>query len=234
MKTPAKAIALSALIPGALAITAPTQEDPKSEFRAGAAAVDITPPKFPVRVNGMFTERSAGSAVDLLKAKALALDDGASKLVFCVVDTCMMPRDLIDRSKDIVAQETGLDSGHMMVSATHTHSAPSAMGCLGSRADPEYAAWLPGKLAEAMIGALENLQPARIGWASVDDWHNTHNRRWILRSHRVGGDPFGGRTVRANMHPGHRSQNVIGPSGPVDPGLSVLAVQTSATANRWP
>ena len=36
----------------------------KAEFQAGVAAVDITPPKFPVRVNGMFTERSADRAID--------------------------------------------------------------------------------------------------------------------------------------------------------------------------
>src|SRR5204862_6879760 len=39
-------------------------------------------------------------------------------------------------------------------------------------------------------------------------------------------DPFGNATVRANMHPGHQSPDVIGPSGPVDPDLSILAVRT--------
>lgn len=219
--------AICALLVGGVAITvSKDRQPPAGEFRAGAAAIDITPPKFPVRVNGMFTERVANSAADPLYAKAIALDDGTSQLVLCVVDTCMMPRDLIDRAKLIVAKQTGLSSEHMTVSATHTHSAPSAMGCLGSRMDPDYVAWLPGKLAAAMLAALENLQPARIGWASVDDWQNTHNRRWIQRADSVGTDPFGGRTVRANMHPGHLSHKVIGPSGPVDPELSVLAVQT--------
>ena len=38
-------------------------------------------------------------------------------------------------------------------------------------------------------------------------------------------DPFGQRTVRANMHPGYQNPDVIGPSGPVDPALTVLSVQ---------
>lgn len=38
-------------------------------------------------------------------------------------------------------------------------------------------------------------------------------------------DPFGQRTVRANMHPGYQNPDVIGPSGPVDPELIVFSVQ---------
>ena len=108
-------------------------------FRAGAAAVDITPPAFPVRVNGMFTERSAEDAADPLYARAMALDDGSTRLLFCIVDTCMMEQDLIDTAKTDAADKTGVPTDRMMVSATHTHSAPSAMGCLGSQ-DPDYAA----------------------------------------------------------------------------------------------
>ena len=198
----------------------------KQEFRAGSAAVDITPSRFPVRVNGGFTERSANQALDPLYARSVALDDGRMKILFCVVDTCMVPRELIDKAKDEVHRQTGLSPARMMVSATHTHSAPSAMGCLGTRMDPDYIKWLPGKLAQSMVKALGNLQSARIGWASIDDWEHTHNRRWIFRLDRTGKDPFGGSTMHANMHPGHLSRNVIGPSGPVDPELSIFAVKS--------
>ena len=196
------------------------------EFRAGTAAVDITPTQFPVRVNGMFTERTADRALDPLYARSVALDDGRMQIVFCVVDSCIVPRGLVDEAKQLVEEQIGLSTDRMIVSATHTHSAPAAMDCLGTRKDPNYAQWLPGKLAESMVEAVGNLQPARIGWASIDDWEHTHNRRWILRLDRTGRDPYGDRTIHANMHPGHLSPNVIGPSGPVDPELSLFAVQT--------
>ena len=194
-------------------------------FRAGAHAVDISPANFPVRVNAMFTERAADKVVDPLFAKALVLDDGTTRLVLCVVDTCMMPRDLIDRAKADASKVTGIPTERMLVSATHTHSAPSAMGCLGSRVDPAYAAFLPGRITAAIVGAVERLAPARIGWAQVDDWEHTFNRRWIRRPDKMLTDPFGQRNVRAHMHPGHESPDAVGPSGPVDPQLSVLAVQ---------
>ena len=138
----------------------------------------------------------------------------------------MAPRDLIDRAKEQASKVTGIPTDKMLVSATHTHSAPAAMGCLGSRVDTNYAAFLAPRIAEAIIGAAKNLQPARIGWGVVDDWEHTFNRSWIRRPDKMIIDPFGDRSVRANMHPGHESPDAVGPSGPVDPGLSVLAVQS--------
>lgn len=195
-------------------------------FQAGAATVDITPTTFPVIVNGNFLEASANKAFDALHVRSFVLDDGTTRIAFAVVDTCMMPRDLIDRAKELAAKESGIRVDHIVVSATHTHSAPSSMGCLGSRLDKDYAEWLPAKIAEAIIAASKTLQPVRIGWAVVDDWEHTFNRRWLRRSDKMLTDPFGQRNVRAMMHPGYMNADTTGPSGPVDPGLSVLSVQT--------
>ena len=208
--------------PPARAAAAP---GPVASFRAGARSIDISPTGFPVRVNAMFTERTATAITDPLYAKALALDDGTNRVVLCVVDTCMIPRDLIEQAKAEASRSTGLPMDRMLVSATHSHSAPSAMGCLGSRVDPRYALFLPGRIAAAIRGAVENLAPARIGWAQGDDWEHTFNRRWVRRPDRVLNDPFGRPTVRANMHPGYESPDAVGPSGPVDPQLSVIALQ---------
>jgi hypothetical protein len=197
-------------------------------FRAGAAIVDISPTNFPVIVNAMFTERTATAVVDPLFTRALVLDDGTNRIALAVVDTCMMARDLIDAAKDIAVKETGIPKNRIMISATHTHSAPSAMGCLGSRADTNYQKFLMPRIAEAVVRANASLVPAKIGWAVVEDWKHTFNRRWIRRPDRVLKDPFGNETVRANMHPGHQSPDVTGPSGPVDPALSVIALQTKA------
>lgn len=196
-------------------------------FKAGARIVDIAPTTFPVIVNAMFTERSADRVVDPLQAKALVLDDGTQRIAVCVIDSCMVPRDLLDQAKELASAATGIPVERMLMSATHTHSAPSAMGCLGSRVDPRYAASLPPRLANAVIEAARNLVPARLGWTAYDDWDHTFNRRWIRRPDRMLTDPFGAPSVRAHMHPGHESPDAIGPSGPVDPGFSMLAVATT-------
>src|SRR4051812_46510987 len=68
-------------------------------LRAGAYAQDITPETFPVIVNGNFTEVVAMKANDWLHARALVLDDGATTVAIVVVDSCMLPRELLDEAK---------------------------------------------------------------------------------------------------------------------------------------
>ena len=62
---------------GSLPIAAFAQ-DGKKTFRAGAYAIDVTPTKFPVSVNGGFTDRQATGAHDRLHARCLVLDDGST------------------------------------------------------------------------------------------------------------------------------------------------------------
>lgn len=207
-----------------LAATPSVADEPA--LRAGAAAVDVSPRTLPCVVNGGFLQATSDQVRDRLFARCLVLDDGATRLAICVVDSCMMPRELIDRAKALASEATGIPTGRMLISATHTHTAPAAMGALGSSADADYVEYLPGRIAEAIAQAAARLRPARVGWAVVDDSEHTHCRRWIRRPDRLLADPFGVANVRANMHPGYENPDVVGPSGPVDPGLSVLALQS--------
>jgi putative membrane-bound dehydrogenase-like protein len=195
-------------------------------FRAGVATVDVSPTEFPRIIAGGFLEGRGEKLADKLFVRSFVLDDGKMKIAFAIVDTCMMEQSLIDEAKGIAAKQCGIPVDRMMVSATHTHSAPAAMGCLGTRKDTVYAKFLTPKIAEAIVTANAALQPARIGWGSFDDWEHTHNRRWIRLPGKEVVDPFGQPTGRANMHPGYLSKDVVGPSGPVDPQLSVIALQT--------
>ncbi len=195
-------------------------------FRAGAYAMDISPRHFPVLVNGGFLEASADKVNDPVYAKCLVLDDGSVQVALAVVDSCMLPRDLLDAAKKMARDRTGIPPERMLISATHTHSAPSAMGALGCAADADYVESLPDRIAAGIERAFHNLKPARLGWASVKDWEHTHCRRWILRSDKCRADPFGAVNVRATMHPGYQNPDFVGPSGPVDPELSVLSIQT--------
>ena len=229
----AEILALVALTPAALEMAVAEA----GGLQAGAAAVDITPRNFPPNppsiVAGGFLEGRADRVHDPLLVRAIVLDDGggdgraAVRLALVVVDSCMMPQTLIDEAKTQASARCGIPIDRMMVSATHTHSAPAAMSCLGTRLDAPYAARLPGLIADAIVAATDRLEPASIGWGSFDDWHHTHNRRWIRRPETRVGDPFGNPTGLANMHPGHLSRDVIGPSGPVDPQLSVLSIRTA-------
>ncbi|NOX52975.1 MAG: hypothetical protein GXP27_00770 [Planctomycetes bacterium] len=197
-----------------------------AEFRAGAAAVDITPTQLPVLINGGMLSRSAKEIHSRIYARAIVLEDGRNQLAIVVVDSCMMPRALLDEVKQKAAETTGIPASNILISATHAHSVPSSGGALGTDADPHYPDFLKPRLVEAIQRAAQNLQPARVGIAAGSAPEYTALRRWIRRPDKMLVDPFGNRTVRANMHPGYQSPDAIGPSGPEDPELPVLAFQT--------
>jgi len=200
---------------------------PAAALRAGAAAVDIPPEKLPVIVNGGFQENTADRVHDRLHARCLVLDDGSSRVAIVVVDNCLMPRDLLDEAKRLAHEKTGIRTDRILISATHTHSAPSVMGALGSDADPDYPRFLIGRIAEGIAFAAKNLEPARAGWAVAQALEHTNCRRWILRPDRIRTDPFGERTVRAMMHPGYQNPDFLGPAGPIDPDISMLSIQSA-------
>jgi hypothetical protein len=194
-------------------------------LRAGAFAQEINPTTFPVIVNGGFLAARSDRVVAPIHARAIVLDDGATRLAIVVVDLCMMPRELLDQARAEAAALTGMPSDRILISATHTHSAPSTMPSLGTPADPNYVKILPGKIARAIDQAARRLAPAEIGWAVVNDPVHTNCRRWIRRPDKLVVDPFGQATGRANMHPGYQNPDALGPSGPIDPALSVLMVR---------
>ncbi len=200
----------------------------KKVFRAGAYAADITPETLPVVVNGSFLERTANRVSDRLHARCLVLDDGTTRLAIAVIDTCVLAQGVVDEIKRRASEATGIPGSHILISATHTHSAPSLAMCLGSRPDEAYVKYLPGRVVEGIAQAVKNLTPARIGWTTIDVPEGTNCRRWITRSDRMGTDPFGEKSVRAMMHPGYQNPNYVGPAGPTDPSMSVIAVQTVA------
>ena len=70
----------------------------------------------------------------------------------------------LDAAKKLVQQHTGLPIENMLMSATHTHTAGTATPVFQSEADAEYQLFLTRKIADAVRLALNNLEPARVGW----------------------------------------------------------------------
>jgi len=198
----------------------------RAEFRAGAAVVDVTPTKLPVIVNGGMLSRSLDKVKTPINARAIALSDGRTTLAIMVVDSCMLPRPLLDEVKAIASQQLSIPADRLLISATHTHSAPSCMGALGTDPDPDYVEFVKPKLVEAIAAALSRLQPARIGYGKADAAEFTALRRWIRRPDRIAEDPFGNLTLRANMHAGAKWDDVTGEAGPEDPDLTLVSIQT--------
>ena len=199
----------------------------RKTFRAGAFAIDVSPLKYPVIINGGMTERTADRLTDPLHARCLVLDDGTTKVAIVVVDSCMMPRDLLDEAKQLASRATGIPTSRMLISATHTHSAPSVHGCLGSDKDEEYARFLAPQIAKGIIAAHGALRPARIGWAFGEDKKNVACRHWVMKPGTAATNPYGGtKDDLAQMNPGPSNPNAIRTTGTPDPAVPVVSIQT--------
>ncbi|MBI1901151.1 MAG: hypothetical protein HYS13_08585 [Planctomycetia bacterium] len=194
-------------------------------LRAGIAAVDVTPQQFPISVNGGMRDVEAERAADPLHARCLVLDDGQARIAIVVCDSCMIPRELLDEAKKKASQATGIPTDRMLISATHCHSAPTLSGVFQSEPNQRYIAVLTEMIASGIKQASDNLVPARIGWGTASVPDQVFNRRWLVKAGVVLTDPFGGTTDRVKMNPGYSANNDK-PSGPTDPEVCFVSVQT--------
>src|SRR5438093_1249033 len=94
-------------------------------FRAGAATSNITP-WLGVSINGNMHDHIATNVHDELHARCIVLDDSETLLALVVADSCMIPREVLDEAKRLASERTGIATSNMLISATHTHSAPAA------------------------------------------------------------------------------------------------------------
>lgn len=197
-------------------------------IRAGAFAGDITPTTWPAPVNGNMKGGFAKSVTDPMHARAFALHDGTNALILCVVDSCMIPREICEAAKAIAAKGTGVPANRLLISATHSHSCATMAAVFQSDPDPEYLAELPARIAQAMVQAHRNLEPAEVAWGKDADPTQVFNRRWFVKEGERYENPFGGTADRAWMNPGVKNAKVTQPAGPVDPEVCLLAARAKA------
>jgi hypothetical protein len=194
------------------------------ELRAGTAIVDITPQEWPLAPRGSFFPRPTDSAHDPLYVRCLVLDDGDTTIALTLVDSCMVHRDVLDPAKQEASAATGIPTEHMLVSATHTHSAPFANAQHGTPQELAYQKLLFQGIVDAIVQASENRQPAKVGWSGFDLPDEVFNRRWFLKPGKMPTNPFGKDTDIVKMNPPRNNDLLINPAGPVDPEVSVLYV----------
>jgi len=202
-------------------ITLLAQEAPV--FRAGAAAVDITPQEFPMNMPGGFSPSPAEKAHDPFHSRAIVMDDGVTKLAIVVVDNLGLGQETCDAAKAIATKECGIPGDRIMISSTHTHSGPSA-GREGDNPAGRYRLRLIEGIAKSIVQANANLQPASMGAATHPLPEEVFNRRWYLKPGKMPMNPFG-KMDTVKMNPGTDPETLDRPAGPTDPDITVLALQ---------
>ncbi len=132
-------------------------------FRAGAAKRIITPdPLLPV-TGGFGPTAPVTEKRGDLAARAVVLQRGDVTVAIVSLDLLGFPSALCDRVRAAVPR---IPAGNILIGSTHTHSAPDCYafpdGKGGHTGDLSYIQLVCERTAEAINGALDALQPARI------------------------------------------------------------------------
>jgi hypothetical protein len=197
----------SAILFAVLAL--PPSAQPAAELKAGVARVEITPSTL-MRMYG-YANRKCGPANgthDPLFAKALVLESGGTKVALVTTDLGSLVSEDLRRD---VASKLGIQ--HLLLSASHTHSAPAFLPFGSAPASDDeskaYLAEIERKIFGAVEQASRSMFAARLGIArgSLQLGYN----RLLLR------EDGRSRAVFDNL-------DRI-PYGPVDPELVLLEVQ---------
>ncbi|MBA4019782.1 MAG: hypothetical protein C0483_21665 [Pirellula sp.] len=198
----------------------------KPVFRAGAATSNITP-SIGSASNARSSRPEATHVHDELHARCLVLDDGQAKLALVVCDLRHMSAEVAANAKQIIRETTGIPPECVLISATHTHTSSGArLEEREGRPYYDYGAFLTRRIADGVLRAVNQLEPARIGWGVAEEPTQVFNRRWFLKAAR--GPIYGAHDniEQVDTNPGY--SGLLNPAGPVDPQITFLSVQSTS------
>lgn len=160
------------------------------QLQAGIATVDITPPVGTWLAGFAGRYKGSEGIHDPLRARALVLDDGDTRLLIITCDILSLAYPFIDDLKARIEAESGLPPERVMVNCSHTHSGPVTRT---PAADPSegdcYMLNLPLTLLGAVKMALADLRPSRIGSARTDVQIGINRRERIPGGTKLGRNP---------------------------------------------
>jgi neutral ceramidase len=190
------------------AVAAESTAPSAPEWKAGAAAIDITPDGI-VWMAGYGARKKPSEGVSQqLFAKALALEDtSGSRLVIVTMDLIGVPRAVREGVDREARQRFQLRPESILLNASHTHSgpAPTARGvpdpAFVERAE-NYGRTLQAKIVQVMGDALQQMAPANLNY--------TRARAAFAMNRR--------------LRVGTEIRNSPNPDGPVDHDVPVLRV----------
>lgn len=134
-----------------------------ADFQAGIAVRSVMPdPLLPVS-GGIGPSNPATKALGELSVRALALEDGETRVAIVSADFLGFPAALGNRVRK---QIKDIPPQNILIGVTHTHSAPDCYGFPDEQGnvstDLEYLDFVCQQMVEAIDEAVANLQPAKV------------------------------------------------------------------------
>ena len=178
-------------------------------LQAGFSRVDVTP-MLGIGMAGYFIPRYADGVLDPLQINTLALACGESKVLLMSIDHCGIVKEVLNPMIDRICEVTGLPREAVYIHSTHTHTGPFLNYAPTDPLEITYAHQVTQKFADAAQLALQDLQPAKMGYGIGDAPNIAFVRRFRMKDG----------SVRTN--PGVDNPDILHPIGDVDERVNVL------------
>jgi neutral ceramidase len=177
------------------------------------AEIDITPP-LGTRKIGWIKVIHGDHVLDPLFARVAVLEDSGQRWGVVQLDTLSVRCETTQDIRRRVEAKYGFPGANIMVTATHNHAGPATATIGDVKGEPEFVETMMQKIVSCFGQALERLQPAEAGIASMHEFGVGFNRRVIMRDGTV------------KTHGRFSDPNALCLEGPVDPELCVIALRS--------
>ena len=139
-----------------------------SVFQVGYAEVNINPP-LGIGIAGYYIPRFVKGFLDDLKASALALSLGDTKVLLISVDNEGITKPLADKFRAAISERAEIPGENVFLSVSHTHTGPLVEPTDAFPAPEAPIAWyqdfMARRLGDVAALALADLKPGKMGFA---------------------------------------------------------------------
>jgi hypothetical protein len=224
------AAAALAVIAAVLAAAAPASAD---ALRAGVGRADITPRTGYYMMGWVRSDAVLRGQHTRLFARAIVLERGGKKVALVAMDVNAISGGVVAEAADKL-KDRGFSQQNILVSASHTHAAPSGWYAFSTyntvfmtinsptdynvtgALDPQLYSFMVRQLVAAITRADDNLGPARAGWGSTKLLGLTENRS--LEAH------LADHGIDVGRGQGTVAMDPLGYPDTIDPDVEVLRV----------
>src|SRR5687768_6293412 len=127
--------------------------EPEGALRVGAAAAELVADDSMVIAGGIGPGKATGQE-GALRATAVVIErQGYGKVALVSCDVLFVTRDFVDRALARIEKQTGIPSSGVLVSATHTHHAPSTAVIHGYGRDETFTVRVEDAIVRAVCDA---------------------------------------------------------------------------------
>lgn len=192
-------------------------------LKIGIAETDITPPVgFPMA--GYYHERLAEGTIDPLKAKAIVFRGPKQQAAWVACDLIGISTDLSRAIRASASEKTGIPAANIVISATHSHTAPDYGKDLvkyldKAPQDPLRSGYIEKLIAgpvSAINEAFAKAEPMQLeAGSAAQQTPVSFNRRFVMRDG----------SVKTWMN--WQNPDVVRAAGPIDPEIGLIMARSA-------